>query len=376
MRNRLHQMFWVALFALPAVPSAGQTQAPPPAQARPAAPSPYIGTGPTTEADIARLRAALLKLPGVEFLEITTKAGKIKVLIRIEIGGSLVTAAAKSAGFAIRPMPRRAYFASGVSATDTAALQATLSKVEGVERVEVSGPVGGAMVRVLGDVKAVALAESAKSAGFELKRINSYVASGPSASANLQRLRQSLEKVEGVAQLELREVAGGATLRIQGAMEDEALTAAAKSAGFGLLPLNDLVGGQFRLERELDAGAEAKLRKTLQSVAGIGAIEIRKTSEGTQLSVKGGTAIPELIVASAKTEGFYLRPRETNTDSLKAEVEQDTPPSAGDRNLEDVTKVGELAPDFTLITQDGKSKMSLSDSRGKKPVVLIFGSYT
>jgi len=37
---------------------------------------------------------------------------------------------------------------------------------------------------------------------------------------------------------------------------------------------------------------------------------------------------------------------------------------------------GEMAPDFTLPTQDGTSTVTLSDSRGKKPVVLIFGSFT
>jgi hypothetical protein len=37
---------------------------------------------------------------------------------------------------------------------------------------------------------------------------------------------------------------------------------------------------------------------------------------------------------------------------------------------------GEIAPDFTLPTQDGTSSVTLSDSRGKKPVVLIFGSFT
>jgi hypothetical protein len=38
--------------------------------------------------------------------------------------------------------------------------------------------------------------------------------------------------------------------------------------------------------------------------------------------------------------------------------------------------VGADAPDFTLATPDGKTKVTLSDSRGKKPVVLIFGSFT
>jgi hypothetical protein len=38
--------------------------------------------------------------------------------------------------------------------------------------------------------------------------------------------------------------------------------------------------------------------------------------------------------------------------------------------------VGGLAPDFTLKTRDGKSSFTLASSRGKKPVVLIFGSFT
>jgi hypothetical protein len=39
-------------------------------------------------------------------------------------------------------------------------------------------------------------------------------------------------------------------------------------------------------------------------------------------------------------------------------------------------RVDELAPDFTLATEDGKKTVTLSDYRGKKPVVLIFGSFT
>jgi hypothetical protein len=39
-------------------------------------------------------------------------------------------------------------------------------------------------------------------------------------------------------------------------------------------------------------------------------------------------------------------------------------------------RVGQEAPDFTLSTQDGKATISLSQFRGKKPVVLVFGSFT
>jgi hypothetical protein len=38
--------------------------------------------------------------------------------------------------------------------------------------------------------------------------------------------------------------------------------------------------------------------------------------------------------------------------------------------------LGDMAPAFRLPTQDGKRTISLTDYRGKKPVVLIFGSFT
>jgi len=39
-------------------------------------------------------------------------------------------------------------------------------------------------------------------------------------------------------------------------------------------------------------------------------------------------------------------------------------------------KMGDRAPDFTLADPHGKNEVKLSSFRGKKPVVLIFGSYT
>jgi peroxiredoxin len=39
-------------------------------------------------------------------------------------------------------------------------------------------------------------------------------------------------------------------------------------------------------------------------------------------------------------------------------------------------RVNQRASDFTLQTQDGKGQIRLSDFRGKKPVVLVFGSFT
>ncbi len=39
-------------------------------------------------------------------------------------------------------------------------------------------------------------------------------------------------------------------------------------------------------------------------------------------------------------------------------------------------RVGDEAPDFSLERQDKSATVTLSASRGKKPVVLVFGSYT
>ena len=39
-------------------------------------------------------------------------------------------------------------------------------------------------------------------------------------------------------------------------------------------------------------------------------------------------------------------------------------------------KPGDLAPDFELVDIDGENRVRLSDSRGHKPVALVFGSFT
>jgi hypothetical protein len=39
-------------------------------------------------------------------------------------------------------------------------------------------------------------------------------------------------------------------------------------------------------------------------------------------------------------------------------------------------KAGELAPDFQLSDVNGEISVRLSDYRGRKPVALVFGSYT
>lgn len=57
---------------------------------------------------------------------------------------------------------------------------------------------------------------------------------------------------------------------------------------------------------------------------------------------------------------------QSNEEALKAMRERE--PSA--------PRAGAEAPDFELERLAGKGKVSLSDFRGKAPVLLLFGSYT
>ena len=76
---------------------------------------------------------------------------------------------------------------------------------------------------------------------------------------------------------------------------------------------------------------------------------------------KNGTIEPGELAGPAPKGG---RPGEVVTPAAKGE----RPP--------DRLKVGDPAPDFALPLVKGKGEVTLSASRGKKPVVLIFASYT
>ena len=59
-----------------------------------------------------------------------------------------------------------------------------------------------------------------------------------------------------------------------------------------------------------------------------------------------------------------------------AEAQRQRGRRKGDLRTPDKLNVGDTAPDFSLKTLDGKETVTLSQFKGKKPVVLIFGSYT
>jgi peroxiredoxin len=49
---------------------------------------------------------------------------------------------------------------------------------------------------------------------------------------------------------------------------------------------------------------------------------------------------------------------------------------APQRPQEGKLAVGDLAPDFELTVRGGEQKVRLSSFRGRRPVALVFGSYT
>ena len=61
---------------------------------------------------------------------------------------------------------------------------------------------------------------------------------------------------------------------------------------------------------------------------------------------------------------------------ISAEDPDKGPKHPGDMRIPDKLSQGDIAPDFHLKTKDGKREIALSEFKGKKPVVLIFGSYT
>lgn len=49
---------------------------------------------------------------------------------------------------------------------------------------------------------------------------------------------------------------------------------------------------------------------------------------------------------------------------------------SGDYRTRDTLRAGDPAPDFKLKTMGGDREVQLSSFKGKRPVVLVFGSYT
>ena len=345
------------------------------------APRTYLAAGPVAEANLARLREAIARLPGISKVEV--RAGQEEIAVTIDGDGassqSMLVAAARAAGYRMRPAPTRFYRAVGAGGVDgLERLRKALGDLPGTEQLALSPLPEGAAVQVGGSVRHGDLIAAAKSAGFTMQVLASYVASGSTAPADLARLRKAMEKVRGVEQLELRGLTGGATLLVSGPANEDQLSAAGKTAGFIVWPLGSAESGrEFRIQGSVDAAGRERLSSALKEVEGIGETEIREDPEGVRLSVRGAMVRPQVIFTAAQSAGFQLLPIQTvSLPSVEPKANRNTPPDYENRVLEDQAIPGAPAPAFSLLDKDGVTWISLADLTGKRPVVLLFGSCT
>ena len=109
------------------------------------------------------------------------------------------------------------------------------------------------------------------------------------------------------------------------------------------------------LFRRFDTNKDGKLTKDELKNAPQALRKLDRNKDGT---------IDRREARAGQRPGRSSRPGEVNT-----------PPARGERRQTNL-KVGDMAPDFTLPDLTGKNEITLSSFRGKKPVVLIFASYT
>ncbi|MCW3051963.1 MAG: Iodothyronine deiodinase, partial [Chthonomonadales bacterium] len=134
---------------------------------------------------------------------------------------------------------------------------------------------------------------------------------------------------------------------------------------------------RFTVQGVINSDDETKLRDALHRAGVTGEIQLQKTAEEMRLGVPSGGASGRVLAGAARAAGFELTPLDAVTiPSVGSERERITPPAPNERTIDEQTRVGEAAPDFSLLMYDGKGKITLSHSFGKRPVVLIFGSYT
>lgn len=189
-----------------------------------------------------------------------------------------------------------------------------------------------------------------------------------------------LVKVPGVEQVEMARLIGGATLLVYGDVVDPQLITAAKDQGYTLAAIRNAAGRRAEFAVGARPGAavdEAKLKAFALGIEGVEAAEVLSTLDGPQLVLTGDRLKPERIVAAAAENGFDLQVVENvSLPSLTPKAGRVTPAAYEDAVNEDPIEVGKVAPDFALLSRDGATRIRMSDSAGKRPVVLIFGSCT
>jgi hypothetical protein len=358
---------------LAAAPAPSAPQFPPVVQT-------FVAQGPAGEEGFRALTSALEATAGVVTVDLRPTVGGAFVHVKGDVLFTLLEANAQPAGYRLQLMPTRLFTAPQLTdAADLSRLRVALEETSGVHRAVVSPDSSGAAVRVNGIAKYQDLVERARAVGFDLRQIGGYVASGASTPEALASLDAALRKVPGVELVEMLGLAGGATLLIHGEVEDETLKAAAKAAGYSLWALRTAgrLHAEFSVAGQPDETEQRRLVALVEGLEGSREVTLEHAENGLQLVVGGDRLRPDRIAAAAAEAGFQIRVVERVTlPTLTPQAGRNTPAAYEDAVVADPIVEGEMAPTFTLLSKDGTSTHSLADSRGKKPVVLIFGSCT
>lgn len=142
----------------------------------------YVAAGPHGEADLARLRAALGKVNGVQRVEVQGLAGGATLLVHGEASDPELVAAAKAPGFDLWPLnngpaPRVFRIEPRPGTIDPEKLREALQGLEGVGSIEIRpGPAAEQQLVVTGRVRPDAILAAATEAGFTLTPAEAPVA--------------------------------------------------------------------------------------------------------------------------------------------------------------------------------------------------------
>jgi hypothetical protein len=139
--------------------------------------------------------------------------------------------------------------------------------------------------------------------------------------------------------------------------------------GFGLLMLTPLaLGAPAGLSLVSIIGALAFLIVLERQVAP----GLRPTGRAMRLAAIGFAAISAVFILWEGEDNLVL-----GADLLLHSMEWRNEEIAWQQELDRKSpKVGDEAPDFELQDPEGNIRVRLSDFRGKRPVALVFGSYT
>lgn len=141
---------------------------------------------------------------------------------------------------------------------------------------------------------------------------------------------------------------------------------------------------------QMDANSDGKLsRDELQKLAGRFGQAPAAVAEDTLFRLLDKNADGKLSKEELQNAAKVLEKLDRNKDGMIDRQELGAPakkqggrpgeiitPAAKGERIADKLKVGDPAPDFTLPLVNGKGELKLSSFHGKKPVVLIFASYT